>query len=152
MAASVPKIDAFDKRIIEALQADGRRPYTRLARELGISEAAVRARVRKLTEARVIDVVAVTNPLMLGFDTMAIIGVQTDSSLQAIADEVAGWDEVSYLVISAGSFDLLVEVVCTDKRHLLELIGRLRDVEGVRSTETFMYLELHKQTFQWGTR
>ena len=152
MAASVPKIDAVDKRIIEALQTDGRRPYTRLARDLGISEAAVRARVRKLTEARVIDVVAVTNPLMLGFDTMAIIGVQTDSSLQAIADEVAGWDEVSYLVIAAGSFDLLVEVVCADNQHLLALIRRLREVDGVRSTETFMYLELYKQTFQWGTR
>jgi Lrp/AsnC family transcriptional regulator, regulator for asnA, asnC and gidA len=145
-------LDRVDKQIVEALQQDGRCPFTQLARDLGISETAVRARVRKLTDSGVMQVVAVTNPLMLGFGVMCIVGVQTDSSLEAVAEEVAGWDECSYLVIAAGSFDLLVEIVCTDNQHLLEVVRRLREIDGVRSTETFMYLDLYKQTYEWGTR
>jgi len=146
------KLDAVNKRIIESLQRDGRRSFTAIARELGVSETAVRARVQKLTEAGVIEVVAVTNPLMVGFDVMAMIGLRANSNLKAIADEVSGWDETSYVVILSGSFDLLVEVVCSDNHHLLEVVQRLREVDGVHSTETFMYLDLHKQTFSWGTR
>ena len=146
------KLDHVNRRIIESLQRDGRRSFTAIARELGISETAVRARVQKLTEAGVIEVVAVTNPLMVGFDVMAMIGVKASGRLQGIADEVSAWDETSYVVILSGSFDLLVEVVCADNRHLLDLVQRLRDVDGINSTETFMYLDLHKQTFSWGTR
>jgi Lrp/AsnC family transcriptional regulator for asnA, asnC and gidA len=146
------KLDATNKRIIESLQREGRRSFTAIARDLGISETAVRARVQKLTEAGVIDVVAITNPLMVGFDVMAMIGVQAASNLQEIADQVSEWDEATYVVILSGSLDLLVEVVCRDNQHLLELVQRLRQVEGVKSTETFMYLDLHKQTFAWGTR
>jgi Lrp/AsnC family transcriptional regulator for asnA, asnC and gidA len=146
------RLDAVDKRIIEALQVDGRCPYTHLARDLGISEAAVRARVRKLSRAGVMQVVAVTDPLMLGFDVMALIGVQTDSNLEDVAAAVSSWDECSYLVVAAGSFDLLVEVVCEDNQHLLDVVRRLRETPGVRQTETFMYLDLYKQTYQWGTR
>jgi Lrp/AsnC family transcriptional regulator for asnA, asnC and gidA len=146
------KLDDVNKRIIESLQRDGRRSFTAIARDLGISETAVRGRVQKLTEAGVIEVVAVTNPLMVGFDVMAMIGVQATSDLQDIADEVSTWDETSYVVVLSGSFDLLVEVVCADNRHLIELVQRLRNVEGIKSTETFMYLDLHKQTFSWGTR
>jgi Lrp/AsnC family transcriptional regulator, regulator for asnA, asnC and gidA len=146
------KLDHVNRRIIESLQRDGRRSFTAIARELGISETAVRARVQKLTEAGVIEVVAVTNPLMVGFDVMAMIGVNASGRLQEIADEVSAWDETSYVVILSGSFDLLVEVVCADNRHLLDLVQRLRDVDGINATETFMYLDLHKQTFSWGTR
>jgi Lrp/AsnC family transcriptional regulator for asnA, asnC and gidA len=146
------KLDAIDKQIIESLQREGRRPFTVLSRELGISEAAVRARVRKLTDGGVIDVVAVTNPLMVGFDVMAMVGVQADSSLEELADTVSAWDETSYVVILSGSFDLMVEIVCVDNQHLLKVVQRLRQVPGVKSTETFMYLDLHKQTFAWGTR
>ena len=146
------KLDATNKRIIESLQREGRRSFTAIARDLGISETAVRARVQKLTDAGVIDVVAITNPLMVGFDVMAMIGVQAASNLQEIADRVSEWDEASYVVILSGSLDLLVEVVCRDNQHLLELVQRLREVDGVKSTETFMYLDLHKQTFAWGTR
>jgi len=146
------KLDTTNRRIIESLQRDGRRSFTALARELGISETAVRARVQKLTGAGVIEMVAVTNPLMVGFDVMAMIGVQAGDDLQRIADQVSAWDETSYVVIISGSFDLLVEVVCSDNKHLLRLVERLRAVEGVRATETFMYLDLHKQTFAWGTR
>ena len=112
----------------------------------------MRARVQKLTDAGVIDVVAVTNPLRVGFDVMAMIGVQASSDLQEIADTVADWDETTYVVILSGSFDLMVEVVCTDNQHLLAMVQRIRDVPGVKSTETFMYLDLYKQTFSWGTR
>jgi Lrp/AsnC family transcriptional regulator for asnA, asnC and gidA len=146
------KLDGTDRHIIESLQRDGRRAFTVLAREVGISEAAVRARVRKLTDAGVIDVVAVTNPLMVGFDVMAMVGVQANSNLEQIADIVSAWDEASYVVILSGSFDLMVEIVCADNHHLLKVVQRLREVPGVKSTETFMYLDLHKQTFTWGTR
>jgi Lrp/AsnC family transcriptional regulator, regulator for asnA, asnC and gidA len=108
--------------------------------------------VRKLTEAGVIDVVAVTNPLMVGFDVMAMVGIQANSNLEQIADAVSAWDETSYVVILSGSFDLMVEIVCSDNHHLLQIVQRMREVPGVKSTETFMYLDLHKQTFAWGTR
>jgi Lrp/AsnC family transcriptional regulator for asnA, asnC and gidA len=146
------KLDTTNRRIIESLQRDGRRSFTALSRELGISETAVRARVQKLTGAGVIEMVAITNPLMVGFDVMAMIGVQAGDDLNRIADEVSAWDETSYVVIISGSFDLLVEVVCSDNKHLLRVVERLRSVDGVRATETFMYLDLHKQTFAWGTR
>jgi Lrp/AsnC family transcriptional regulator for asnA, asnC and gidA len=145
-------LDDVDKRIIEALQVDGRCPFTQLARDLGISETAVRARVRKLSRQGVMQVVAVTDPLRLGFEVMALIGVQTDGSIEQIAARVSSWDECSYLVVAAGSFDLLVEVVCEDNGHLLEVVRRLRETEGVKATETFMYLDLYKQVYQWGTR
>jgi Lrp/AsnC family transcriptional regulator, regulator for asnA, asnC and gidA len=146
------KLDQIDRRIIESLQTDGRRAFTALARDAGVSEAAVRARVRRLKERGVIDVVAVTNPLMVGFDVMAMVGIQASSNLEEIADTVSAWDETSYVVILSGSFDLMVEIVCADNQHLLQLVQRIRDVPGVKATETFMYLDLHKQTFSWGTR
>ena len=146
------KLDEIDRKIIESLQADGRRAFTALARETGVSEAAVRARVRRLKDKGVIEVVAVTNPLMVGFDVMAMVGIQANSNLEQIADAVSEWDETSYVVILSGSFDLMVEVVCADNHHLLRLVQRIREVPGVKATETFMYLDLHKQTFSWGTR
>jgi Lrp/AsnC family transcriptional regulator, regulator for asnA, asnC and gidA len=146
------KLDLIDRKIIESLQADGRTAFTALAREAGVSEAAVRARVRRLKESGVIDVVAVTNPLMVGFDVMAMVGIQANSNLEEIADVVSAWDETSYVVILSGSFDLMVEIVCADNQHLLKLVQRIREVPGVKATETFMYLDLHKQTFAWGTR
>lgn len=146
------KLDLIDRKIIESLQADGRTAFTALAREAGISEAAVRARVRRLKDGGVIEVVAVTNPLMVGFDVMAMVGIQANSNLEEIADIVSAWDETSYVVILSGSFDLMVEIVCADNQHLLKLVQRIREVPGVKATETFMYLDLHKQTFAWGTR
>ncbi|HET6848956.1 MAG TPA: Lrp/AsnC family transcriptional regulator [Gaiellales bacterium] len=146
------KLDLIDRKIIESLQADGRTAFTALAREAGISEAAVRARVRRLKDGGVIEVVAVTNPLMVGFDVMAMVGIQANSNLEEIADVVSAWDETSYVVILSGSFDLMVEIVCADNQHLLKLVQRIREVPGVKATETFMYLDLHKQTFAWGTR
>jgi len=152
MNAPAVKLDPVNRRIIEILQREGRCPYTSIARELGISEAAVRARVQRLTDAGVLDVVAVTNPLKLGFDVMALVGVQANSDLGHVADVVSEWAETSYVVITSGSYDLLVEVVCEHNRHLLDVVQRLREIPGVKSTETFMYLDMVKMTYAWGTR
>ena len=152
MNAAAVKLDPVNRRIIEILQREGRCPFTVIARELGLSEAAVRSRVRRLTEAGVLDVVAVTNPLMLGFEVMALVGVQANSDIQAVARVVSDWPETSYIVITSGSYDLLVEVVCEHNRHLLETVQRLREIDGVKSTETFMYLDMVKMTYAWGTR
>jgi Lrp/AsnC family transcriptional regulator for asnA, asnC and gidA len=152
MSAPTVKLDPVNRRIIEILQREGRCPFTTIAREVGISEAAVRARVQRLTDAGVLDVVAVTNPLKLGFEVMALVGVQANSDLDHVARTVSDWRETSYVVITSGSYDLLVEVVCEHNRHLLEVIQRLRETDGVKSTETFMYLDMVKMTYAWGTR
>jgi Lrp/AsnC family transcriptional regulator for asnA, asnC and gidA len=152
MSAPAVKLDPVNRRIIEILQREGRSPFTVIARELGISEAAVRARVQRLTDAGVLDVVAVTNPLKLGFDVMALVGVQANSDLGQVADIVSEWPETSYVVITSGSYDLLVEIVCEHNRHLLDVVQRLREIDGVKSTETFMYLDMVKMTYAWGTR
>jgi Lrp/AsnC family transcriptional regulator, regulator for asnA, asnC and gidA len=152
MSAPAVKLDPVNRRIIEILQREGRSPFTVIARELGISEAAVRARVQRLTDAGVLDVVAVTNPLKLGFDVMALVGVQANSDLGHVADVVSEWPETSYVVITSGSYDLLVEIVCEHNRHLLDVVRRLREIDGVKSTETFMYLDMVKMTYAWGTR
>ena len=147
-------VSALDKRIIEHLQADGRRPFTQIAADLGVSEAAVRARTIRLVERGVLQVVGVTDPLRLGFQQMAMIGVKCQAErLMAVAEEIAGFPEVDYVVVTAGSYDLLVETVAEDNEALLRFLAeRLRRVEGVRETETFVYLRMVKQTYQWGTR
>ena len=147
-------VSALDKRIIEHLQADGRRPFTQIAADLGVSEAAVRARTNRLVERGVLQVVGVTDPLRLGFQQMAMIGVKCEAErLMAVAEEIAGFPEVDYVVVTAGSYDLLVETVAEDNEALLVFLAeRLRAIDGVRETETFVYLRLVKQTYQYGTR
>jgi Lrp/AsnC family transcriptional regulator for asnA, asnC and gidA len=146
-------LDDVGKAIVEQLQEDGRRPYATIGRAVGLSEAAVRQRVQRLQEAGVIQIVAVTDPLQLGFRRQAMVGVRTEGDLVAVADALSALPEVDYVVITAGSFDLLVEAVCEDDEHLLELVGqRIRSVPGVRSTETFVYMKLRKQHYNWGTR
>jgi Lrp/AsnC family transcriptional regulator for asnA, asnC and gidA len=146
-------VDALDKAIIEALQEDGRLPYTRLATAVGLSEAAVRQRVQRLIESGVVQIVAVTDPLTLGFRRMAMIGLKIEGDLRAAADTIAALPEVSYVVVVSGSFDLLMEIVCEDDDHLLTLLNdKIRSIPGVRSTESFTYLRLYKQTYAWGTR
>jgi Lrp/AsnC family transcriptional regulator, regulator for asnA, asnC and gidA len=146
-------LDDLGKAIVEQLQQDGRRSYATIARAVGLSEAAVRQRVARLQETGVIQVVAVTDPLQLGFRRQAMVGVRADGDIVAVADALAEMPEIDYLVITAGSFDVLVEAVCEDDDHLLELVGRrIRAVPGVRSTETFVYMKLRKQHYNWGTR
>jgi Lrp/AsnC family transcriptional regulator, regulator for asnA, asnC and gidA len=144
-------LDDVAKQIIEQLQEDGRRAYTTIGRAVGLSEAAVRQRVQRLLDAGVMQIVAVTDPLQLGFPRQAMIGLRTNGDLEQVADRLAELDEVDYVVITAGSFDLLTEVVCRNDDHLLEILQRLRAVPGVVSTEAFVYLKLRKQTYTWGT-
>ena len=146
-------LDEVSKAIIEELQQDGRRSYAAIGKVVGLSEAAVRQRVQRLIDNNVMQVVAVTDPLELGFARQAMIGITAQGELEPIADQLAKLDEVDYVVITAGSFDLLAEVVCESDEHLLEVLShRIRTIEGVVSTETFMYLKLRKQTYSWGVR
>ena len=153
-ARGADEVSALDKRIIEHLQQDGRRPFTQIAADLGVSEAAVRARTNRLVERGILQVVGVTDPLKLGFHQQAMIGVRCERDrLLQVAEAVSSFAEVDYVVITAGAFDLLIEVVCEDNDALLRfLTERLRAVDGVRETETFVYLRMVKQTYQWGTR
>lgn len=148
------EVSPLDKRIIEHLQEDGRRPFTQIAADLGVSEAAVRARTNRLVERGILQVVGVTDPLRLGFQQQAMIAVRCESNrLIEVADAISAFPEVDYVVITAGTFDLLVEVVCENTEALLSfLTDKLRAVEGVRETETFVYLRMVKQTYHWGTR
>jgi Lrp/AsnC family transcriptional regulator for asnA, asnC and gidA len=146
------QLDETAKRIIEQLQQDGRRSYAAIGKAVGLSEAAVRQRVQKLLDAGVIQIVGVTDPLMLGFDRQMMIGVKCEGDLERAADELAAIEEIDYVVITAGSFDILLELVVENDARLLELLGRIRSVPGVVSTESFMYLKLRKQTYSWGTR
>ncbi len=145
------RIDEIDQGIIEALQANGRESFRAIAARLGVSEATVRARYARLCEDDILQVVAVTNPLGLGFE-QALIGLKTAGSPQPVADEISSWPEADYVVVTAGQYDLVVEVVAADRRGLLEMTNRMRALEGVVSTETFLYLDLVKQLYDWGTR
>lgn len=150
---AAPVLDAVSKSIIEHLQQDGRQPYVTIAKAVGLSEAAVRQRVQKLLDADVMQIVAVTDPLQVGFRRQAMIGVRAEGDVTPVAEALGDLPEVSYVVTTAGSFDLLVEVVCEDDDHLLTLLStRIRRLPGVRSTETFVYLKLNKQHYNWGTR
>ncbi len=144
-------LDATDRAIIEALQANGRASFRGVAALIGVAEGTVRARYARLVEDGILQVTGVTNPLGLGFEAMAMIGIKTTGSPEPVADAISGWEEASYVVVTAGSFDVLVEVVCVDRRHLLELTTRARATPGVATTETFLYLDLAKQVFAWGT-
>ena len=146
-------LDDVAKAIIEQLQQDGRRSYAAIGKEVGLSEAAVRQRVQRLIESGVMQVVAVTDPLQLGFARQAMVGIEVNGPLSPVADALAEMEEVDYVVVTAGSYDLLAEVVCESDERLLELISeKIRRIDGISRTETFMYLALRKQTYSWGVR
>lgn len=146
-------LDEKSRRIVELLQADGRRPFATIAREVGLSEAAVRQRVQKLLDGDVMQIVAVTDPLQVGFSRQAMVGVKVSGDVAPVAEKVSALPEVSYVVTTAGGFDLLVEVVCENDDHLLDVVMRqIRGLPSVSATETFVYLKLNKQQYRWGTR
>jgi Lrp/AsnC family transcriptional regulator, regulator for asnA, asnC and gidA len=150
---SRPQLDAVSKAIVEQLQQDGRRSYAAIGKVVGLSEAAVRQRVQRLTDAGIMQVVAVTDPMELGFARQAMVGVRVTGAIEPVADAIAALDEVDYVVVTAGSYDVLAEVVAETDEHLLEIVsGRIRSIPGVLTTETFMYLHLRKQTYSWGVR
>jgi Lrp/AsnC family transcriptional regulator, regulator for asnA, asnC and gidA len=145
-------LDETSKDIIEQLQQDGRRSYAAIGKAVGLSEAAVRQRVQRLLDAGAMQIVAVTDPMTLGFRRQTMIGIRCSGDLGDVADRLAAMPEIDYVVITAGSFDLLIEVVCEDDDELLEILGRVRTIPSVTLTETFVYLKLRKQTYSWGTR
>lgn len=148
-----PTLDPIDAELIRHLQHDGRRPYTQLAREVGLSEAAVRQRVQRLLESNTMQIVAVTDPLQLGLHRQAMVLIKVEGDVREVAERLASFEEVDYLVMTAGSVDLLAEVVVSDDEALLDLLNdRIRSVPGVVGTESVIYLQLTKQTYQWGTR
>ena len=146
-------LDAPNRAIIEALQRDGRQPYGAIAEAVGLSEAAVRRRVQRLRESGIMQIVAVTDPLQLGFTRQAMVGISVEGDSRKVAEKLSAMQEVDYVVMCAGSFDILVEIVCEDDERLLHVLNdSVRSIPGVRATETFLYLKLAKQTYTWGTR
>jgi Lrp/AsnC family transcriptional regulator for asnA, asnC and gidA len=146
-------LDDVSKAIIDQLQQDGRRAYATIGKAVGLSEAAVRQRVQRLVDSGVMQIVAVTDPLQVGFPRAAMLGVRIEGDVEVVADQLEALPEVDYLVITAGSYDVLLEVVCEDDDHLLEIVNRrIRAIPGVVHTETFVYLKLRKQIYTWGTR
>ena len=147
------QLDDVSKAIIEQLQADGRRSYAEIGKAVGLSEAAVRQRVQKLTESGVMQIVAVTDPMQLGFYRQAMIGIRASEDARVLADTIAALPAVDYVVLTAGSFDILAEIVCENDEELITLLNsEIRTLDGVLSSETFVYLKLHKQFYNWGTR
>src|SRR5919107_2411347 len=146
-----PLLDDLDKAIIKALQMDGRRPYAQIGRELKVPEATVRQRAERLITRGVVQVVGVTDPLAMGFQQPALIGLKVDTGrLEDIAEQIAALDEVTYLVVTAGRFDLVCEVVCEDNEHLLRVLTeRLAAIDGITSTETLVELRFVKESYQW---
>ena len=147
-----PFLDDVNKHIIDQLQQDGRMSYAALAKKIGLSEAAARQRVQRMLDAGMMQIVAVTDPLTLGFHRQVMIGMKVEGDMRAVAEKIAQIPEVDYVVVCAGSYDILAELVCTDDEHLLGLLNdKIRTIDGVQSTETYVYLKLAKQTYAWGT-
>ena len=146
-------LDAHDRKIISLLQRDGRRAYGAIAEEVGLSEAAVRRRVQRLRDTGVMQIVAITDPLQLGYGREALIGIRVHGDVRLVADKVAAIDEANYVVMTAGSFDIIAEVIAEDDNDLVHLLNdSIRSIPGVTEVETFLYLKLAKQTYAWGTK
>ncbi len=142
-------LDDVDLKIIEALREDGRTAFSQIAEQLGVSPGMIRMRYNRLIEMEYLKVVAISNPLRMGFKTMAMIGVRVDGDkMLTAADEISNFDEVVYLVVTSGRYDILVEVMCRDHKHLLDfLTKRLYTVEGVRQSESFVHLKIVKEVY-----
>jgi Lrp/AsnC family transcriptional regulator, regulator for asnA, asnC and gidA len=144
-------LDDINRAIITELQKDGRRSYTAIADRVGLSEAAVRQRVQRLTDDGVMQVVAVTDPMRLGFRRVAMLAMRTVGDSTELAEKLSRIPEVSYVVLAGGTYDLLAELVCEDDDHLIDVINKtIRQFPGIRETETFMYLRLFKESYTWG--
>ncbi len=143
-------LDSLDRQIVEALVADGRQPFVRIAAELGVSEASVRQRVARMTADGVMQITAVTNPFKLGYEVLCMLGVIVDAAhLRAAGAALEALDEVTYLVACTGRHDFLVEVVCRDSRHLMEFLStKLANVPGLRDSESFSYLSVLKESYR----
>jgi Lrp/AsnC family transcriptional regulator for asnA, asnC and gidA len=146
-------LDSFDRQIISELQRDGRRAYGAIASKVGLSEAAVRRRVQRLRDSGVMQIVAITDPLQLGFGREALVGIRVHGDVRLVADKVAAIEEANYVVMTAGSFDIIAELIAVDDDALVHLLNdAIRSIPGVTEVETFLYLKLSKQTYVWGTK
>lgn len=152
-SASTVVLDPPAKEIISLLQRDGRASYSDIAKKVGLSEAAVRQRVGKLIDSGVMQIVAVTDPSQLGFYRQAMIGIRVSGDARTVAKTLSTIEQVDYLVLTTGRFDLLAEIVCVNDEELREILhGSIRTIPGVIDTETFTYLSLEKEHYDWGTR
>jgi Lrp/AsnC family transcriptional regulator for asnA, asnC and gidA len=145
-------LDRLDRSIIAALQVDGRRAYSRIADEVGVSESVIRYRVRRLEDAGILQIVGIADPRRIGFDLMALVGVKgTAGMLDHICEQLSTLPEASYVIITAGSFDLFVEVLCRDTAHFAEVLtGKIRAIDGVVDTQSFLVLQIRKMSYGWG--
>ena len=145
-------LDRLDRGIIAALQVDGRRAYSRIADAVGASESVIRYRVRRLEEAGILRIVGIADPMRIGFGLRALVGVKgTASKLDHICDELGSLPELSYVLVMAGRFDVFVEVLCRDAAHFAELLTqRIRMIDGVKDTESFLVLQVRKMSYDWG--
>jgi len=145
------RLDELDRRVIAALQSDGRKPYSRVASELGVSESVVRYRVQRLEGAGILQVVGIADPLKIGFDLMSMVGVKVrPGALDAVCGAIAALPETSYVAAVAGGYDVLAEFVCRDTAHFAALLRRLNAIDGVGAAESFLILEIHKMAYGWG--
>ena len=150
---SPPALDDIAKQIIELLQTDGRMPYAAIAKQVGLSEAAVRHRVQRLVDAGVMQIVAVTDPMQMGFARQAMIGLTVSGRVRQVAAALEELDALDYIVVTTGRFDILAEVVAASDDELLDVVSeQVASIEGVTTTETFVYLRLQKQTYAWGVK
>lgn len=143
-------IDDIDREIIRQLQVDGRTPYRQLGQQVGLSDAAARQRVNRLTERGVIDIVAVTDPAKLGLGFQAMLGITVTADARRLAAEIGHLDDAVYVVMTTGRFDLLVELVCADRDVFVDDLNQIRTLDGVATVETLHYLGITKQTYDWG--
>lgn len=150
MTAIDRTLDDKDLQIIAALQINGRASFAELADGIDLSQAAIRLRVNRLLESGMLEVVAITDPLRIGFSVQAMIGLTAHGDVEALSEKIGLLDATTYVVLTAGRFDLLVEVLCADNDHLLEVMSALRALDGVLSLEAYTYLRLTKQTYAWG--
>lgn len=143
------RLDDIDRHIINSLRADGRVAFAQLAEQLNVSPGMIRQRYNRLVDLGYLKVVAVTNPLMMGKRTMAMIGVRTDGrKMMDVASKLTKFDEVVYIVAVSGRYDLMIEVFCADHEDLLNFITeKLSKVDGVREAESFIYLKIAKEIY-----
>lgn len=142
-------LDSVDQYIIEAMRQDGRIAFAQIAQQLNVSPGMIRVRYNRLVEIGILKVVAVTNPLRMGYKTMAMIGIRTEGEkMLQVAEQVSAFEEVIYLIVVSGRYDIIAEVVCRDHAHLLRfLTEKLYKVEGVRESESFMHLKIQKEVY-----
>ncbi|MFT8593159.1 MAG: Lrp/AsnC family transcriptional regulator [Bifidobacterium sp.] len=148
--AAKPLLDDINKTIIKELQKDGRRSYVAIGKLVGLSEAAVRSRVQRLTDSGIIQIVAVTNPMQLGYHRQAMIGVTLSGALEPVVAKLKAINNIDYIVVTAGRYDLLLEVFCVSDTELLDLVNSIRKLSGVNRTEIFTYLQLASEHYNFG--